>query len=150
MRSQGFTLVELLVSIAVVSLLAGLLFPAVQAARAAARAAQCRSNLHEYSIDMHNRMDRREVVPDFTDAEFRHECPGSIEELLGQRTYSQYCPGCRLPTMLDRLQKPSSQIVYVVDVLNCHSEERLAAFMDGSVSILPPGVPYWQLPGAMK
>lgn len=148
--SKAFTLVELLVSMATIALLAGLLLPAVQAAREASRAAQCKNNLHEYAIDMHNRMGRREVVPDFTDAGFRHECPVSIEELAGKRTYSQYCPGCRLPTLLDRLQEPSSRIVYVVDVLNCHSEERLAAFMDGSVGILPPGVPYWQLPGVMK
>jgi prepilin-type N-terminal cleavage/methylation domain-containing protein len=148
--SKAFTLVELLVSMAVIALLVGLLLPAVQAAREAARAAQCRNNLHEYAVDMHTRMDRREVVPNFNDAGFRHECPASIELLAGKRTYSQYCPGCRLPTLLDRLQEPSSRIVYAADVLDCHSEERLAAFMDGSVGILPPGVPYWQFPGVMK
>lgn len=150
MKRSAFTLVELLVSIAVIALLAGLLFPAVQAAREAAREAQCRHNLHEYGIDMHNRMDRREVVPDFTEASFRHECPVAVEEIPERRTYSQYCPGCRLPTLIDRLQQPSSRIVYVVDVLNCHGEERLTAFMDGSVGYLPPGVPYWRLPGAMQ
>ena len=150
MRRGGFTLIELLVSTTIMALLAGLLFPAVQAAREAARAAVCRNNLHEYAVDMHHRMSRNEVIPDFTVARFRHECPVASEVLEGKRTYGQYCPKCRLPTLLDRRQEPSSRIVYVCDVLACHGEERLAAFMDGSVGILPPGVPYWQAPGVMQ
>ena len=56
-KRTGFTLIELLVVLAVVGVLVALLLPAVQAAREAARATQCRSNLHQIGLATNQYMD---------------------------------------------------------------------------------------------
>ncbi len=67
--NRAFTLVELLTTIAVISIIVALLLPAVQAARQAARRSQCASNLRQFGIAIEGYNTSNQVLPQGADAQ---------------------------------------------------------------------------------
>ncbi|QDU59488.1 hypothetical protein Pan216_03160 [Planctomycetes bacterium Pan216] len=78
-RRRAFTLVELLVVIAVIGVLVSLLLPAVQQAREAARRSQCANKLRQLAVALHSYAETHQVLPPSSVNRGRLSCPGGLD-----------------------------------------------------------------------
>lgn len=81
-RKTGFTLIELLVVIAIIAVLIALLLPAVQQAREAARRSQCKNNMKQLGLALHNYHETFLVFP----ASGYAVGPGASDSMTGGST----------------------------------------------------------------
>jgi prepilin-type N-terminal cleavage/methylation domain-containing protein/prepilin-type processing-associated H-X9-DG protein len=98
-RARGFTLIELLVVIAIIAILMALLLPAVQQAREAARRTQCKNNLKQIGLAIHNYESSHRTFP-----------PGRLNFPMvfsAQAQILPYLDGANLYNLIDFNVRPS-------------------------------------------
>ena len=106
-RASGFTLVELLVTIAIIALLAGLLLPALASAKQAGHKASCLSNLrqigmaiHAYAPDFEGRIPYGPKAPPFTSPADFYPSTGTPTPILSLRSGTPAALGLLLKSYL--------------------------------------------------
>jgi prepilin-type N-terminal cleavage/methylation domain-containing protein len=127
-RPSGFTLVELLVVIAIIGVLVALLLPAIQAAREAARRADCANRMRQIGIAMLNHEDSKKELP-YGSIYYGGAAPGPLVTQLGLR--GKQVPWNWVPQVM-----PYMELQSAVDSLNMTP---MPAGVGGAFDWLPVG-----------
>ncbi|MES2788429.1 MAG: DUF1559 domain-containing protein [Planctomycetota bacterium] len=137
---RAFTLIELLVVIAIIAVLIALLLPAVQQAREAARRTQCKNQLKQVALAVHNYHDAQSCIP-----------PGQIRisfatapKFRGWTMYVQILPYMDQAPLYNRWNfndpldnETTGNTSYILPVLNCPSD-----IVPQNPFVKPSGVKY--------
>jgi prepilin-type N-terminal cleavage/methylation domain-containing protein len=118
--ARGFTLVELLVVIAVIGVLIGLLLPAVQAAREAARRISCVNNMRQLGIALHNHHASLNRLPSAAVAQQYAESPSTPWTFYRWSALAQLTPYLEQSNVYNALDlsKPLYTITFSVSAEN--------------------------------
>lgn len=124
-RSRGrsaLTLIELLVTISIIAILIGLLLPAVQSAREAARRNQCQSNLRQFGLAMNNYASTYNLLPSGHGGTNRYSLHVALLPYLDQAVVF-HCFNMSLFAADASSPGPNSTAVYAqIGVLECPSD----------------------------
>jgi prepilin-type N-terminal cleavage/methylation domain-containing protein len=131
MRKHGFTLVELLVVIAVIGVLVALLMPAVQAAREASRRAVCTNNLKQIGLAIANYQAAQKYFP-----------PSNSESLAKASAFNIYYQPGELRHSWGSYILPYLEQVPLADSI----DRSIHAFRGSNVSIAATMVPVYRCP----
>ncbi len=101
-KKQGFTLVELLVVIAIIGILIGMLLPAVQQVREAARRISCANNLKNIVLAMHNYEGSFKIFPQGSEARFGPALPNTNLYLSAFATTLPFIEQENLQNLIDQ------------------------------------------------
>jgi prepilin-type N-terminal cleavage/methylation domain-containing protein len=144
-RANAFTLVELLVVIAIIATLIGMLLPAVQSAREAARRTSCQSNLRQLGLALHNYENVRRYFPPSGDIVTSANTSGvSAQPWSGQALILPFIEGDTVYKLVDfkkGYHDPANRAPTLpidvastrVDILMCPSEPKNTARLKDGV-----------------
>jgi prepilin-type N-terminal cleavage/methylation domain-containing protein len=136
----GFTLIELLVVIAIIAILIALLLPAVQQAREAARRSQCKNNLKQLGLALHNYHDANKFFPHT--ASIPTGFTTQVKGWSPQARLLPYVDQESLKKLIDfgkNYDTPPNDVVTPkpIPVLLCPSEVNVRAYPDPPVTHFP-------------